>query len=1211
MKKSTRKRASMLIVSLGVLTLLSVMAVTFAMLMMLEQTAAKNYVDGVRSNFLATSGKEAAVIFLKKSISDPNVLMNQNLKLRFPWIYNLGDYSVPLKQALMNANPAATVSYYGSLGNTYEKGRDQFGVKIIDTSSQFNLNNRFRVTTGVGGKILDPIYTRVLANLGEAISKTQGIANPINTQTAELILDYRGQLENQEYATKDQLMDILGENRYLQVKDYVTTRSWIDEKAVIASEESGGSQPNTSIGGLSSVNYQLSRRSPINLNTASKEVIMALIKDLGGRTVYTYNDINIETPTNKQLIDSQSTKWQISAAAGQKYEEKQNLVSSLYVWIEPFIFQEAQAIATNLVEYREKSGAYDNFQEFYTVIDLMFAGKLGKDIFTNYWNRVKGLVIKRISEECSDSGNIRNPFTAKGMDSVLENIYRKGAADCIKANFNPNACVSFFNPNSGAAKIVDKANLLYMPPGKQNSSYLMMEVRQTLDFCFNPMGIFEITSLGQVKSKDRIEAEATIRTIIWIYDAIRHTTQADFESNSDIFNATQRADIATYPEPSFNWEVTSTLVYKGLNKGGIPSGANQLDADKAVMDGRVELADASDTSGRGKTNASLYVRWNTKENGKSWSQENAGYSNYFGETNRNRDDRWAYAYENSPSQPPSLIRENTPVQRGGNLMPDGLYNTKFRSLTSYSGLGGGYQPRYVWYRSGYYDPTPTLPYEPGNKAVEQGEYSPDKFGGMEPNVDYYGGVIEFWYKPDKDWQQWFYSKGQGEAPLTYSNSYHNQGSSDLFMGFVFLSHLRTKAAADSAGKKTKSTGTQLFLYRTAFGDLRATRIYYEIIGEYPLAPGVTYPEEPLVIRRPLSEKVTKNVDKLGGDYKKYLGDGEAKGLKEYSKAYEMDPIDNGGTYEWPPKEIGAVTAGQLDNQIKRGRSDAIIHADRLRYIKAHEWHHFALKWDDSNSSSGRLEIKIDNQPYLTSILLPRTNEKEFEGTFSKLNEVPGENRDNIYIGSIFRKQLFVQSGVFKFTTSNNVIQEVCHGTIDDFYYFPLAMAGGAGIPKRYENSGIYTNAFSLQDKFSGGIQQLQLGAINWTAYLPEYWHSTTKHRVFPQMKLRLWLSQYDAANRKLIGMRPVLLPPGKDVFNNLPSDAGSYYQNGLLGLVDPKTGKSYTAGPNDWLVYQVELISGSPSGLPVRNVVSPSLDDISLTFFLPQPRTLLETFVIK
>ena len=51
-------RGSMLIVAIGILTLLSVLALTFVSIMKLERSASTNYVDGVRARLIAEGGLE-------------------------------------------------------------------------------------------------------------------------------------------------------------------------------------------------------------------------------------------------------------------------------------------------------------------------------------------------------------------------------------------------------------------------------------------------------------------------------------------------------------------------------------------------------------------------------------------------------------------------------------------------------------------------------------------------------------------------------------------------------------------------------------------------------------------------------------------------------------------------------------------------------------------------------------------------------------------------------------------------------------------------------------------------------------------------------------------------------------------------------------------------------------------------------------------------
>jgi Tfp pilus assembly protein PilX len=86
---SRRKmRGSMLIVAMGILTLMSIMAITFARLMKLESAASTNYLNMIRAKLLAESGLERAKVSLRSvasansydSINDPWVFKDENGK---------------------------------------------------------------------------------------------------------------------------------------------------------------------------------------------------------------------------------------------------------------------------------------------------------------------------------------------------------------------------------------------------------------------------------------------------------------------------------------------------------------------------------------------------------------------------------------------------------------------------------------------------------------------------------------------------------------------------------------------------------------------------------------------------------------------------------------------------------------------------------------------------------------------------------------------------------------------------------------------------------------------------------------------------------------------------------------------------------------------------------------------------------------------------
>jgi hypothetical protein len=96
-------------------------------------------------------------------------------------------------------------------------------------------------------------------------------------------------------------------------------------------------------------------------------------------------------------------------------------------------------------------------------------------------------------------------------------IASRAAGDVLKANFNPNLHLNELNPDRALFLHVDKTDLLV------NSA----------EFCFGPMGRFEIRSAGHVvDDARRTIARAEVRTVIRLFDALRLSTQRDFHAGA-------------------------------------------------------------------------------------------------------------------------------------------------------------------------------------------------------------------------------------------------------------------------------------------------------------------------------------------------------------------------------------------------------------------------------------------------------------------------------------------------------------------------------------------------------------------------------------------------------------------------------------------------------------------------------------------------------
>lgn len=316
------ERGSMLIVALGILALLSVLALTFVKLMNLERQATANYVDGVRSRMIAEGGLERALAQLKLTLSasafsDPSA----------SWVYAAGDPSLPLEEASSdpNADPRIKASFAGRLGVSYGAGLaakadedpwgDSYRIKVLDTQTQFNLNSHFDLKAastsapGTGDSFdTDPGYVRFLDALGQAIAELNPRANrrnpilharyPRATGTSarnaarggEAILRFRQSREGQQFRSKAELLEILdNEEDFLLLKDYITCYSWRDPKTVVAASTGDeGDVLNFRKKSWNQVKQANSkeRRSPVNINLASTEVLTATLAGIAGRARY-------------------------------------------------------------------------------------------------------------------------------------------------------------------------------------------------------------------------------------------------------------------------------------------------------------------------------------------------------------------------------------------------------------------------------------------------------------------------------------------------------------------------------------------------------------------------------------------------------------------------------------------------------------------------------------------------------------------------------------------------------------------------------------------------------------------------------------------------------------------------------------------------------------------------------------------------------------
>ncbi len=521
--KATRGAA--LIVVLGTLAVLALTAVTFTTLAGVERSVSRNYLDHVRARLLAQSGVETALARLRSDLD---------------------------RGALPETSAEAVTGAMGSA--TYAPGGDRFSVRVVDASSQINVND---------GAAWGPDHA-VSRNLRRLLNILGAQATVDVPFLGDKTLDGRPRTG---YASKLDLMRALSYDReaFGRVRDFVTVASWSDPNVALPvplSAETAGLYPaagappvtrrghqrnfrgepvrapllffdpdnpdpcHNAVWGRDSLNpgwIEIVSRSPVNVNAARREVLMALLTDLEG---FFLVERRREPPSLAPAAGSPCgspggayawTALRYTYDASGNEGDECGLLYRTWPLVGPGGRHAAGLPAERVVEEilacREGrpspgiagldyarvpfGGPFRTWAQFGLFTDeLARGGVLADPRAEFYWDW--------------DASGARRP----GSDVQLR-VAAQAIADVLKANFNPNLHLNEINPDRNLFAHVDKTDLL------ANST----------EFCFTPMGVFEIESEGRVvRPGDETTALARCGAVFRLYDARRETSQAQFSA---------------------------------------------------------------------------------------------------------------------------------------------------------------------------------------------------------------------------------------------------------------------------------------------------------------------------------------------------------------------------------------------------------------------------------------------------------------------------------------------------------------------------------------------------------------------------------------------------------------------------------------------------------------------------------------------------------
>lgn len=1148
-QRADRERGAMLIVALAVLALLSIIAVTFAALMRLERRATENFSNTIRAEMIAGSAESTLISMMRGGYywhGFTDVREGYS-----PWLYreDSGELAYGGVRSLDEVEPKDS-SLSGSMGSLRrgDPATGYFKTKVIDTSAQINING------------LQDNLAEMLDNLGLALRADPRYENnPMFSApneggrriTGESILRYRNTLEGNEFETKSQLRNIIGEVNYNQIADFITTKSWVDgstyrsgdgvARYTVAQDQSGSStfnDPNreglrTEVVGSARLSPE--PRAPININTAPRPVLIAVLMGLAGRRAFPLVQVNHDDIMGKNRSEIDLENGSLPPGSEELFLKP----APVWVYTKPFEIDNATRIADAIIARRKSSpfkvwsnalpgqsvGGFNEFVNslpegvFPAPTTITVVNPVDVRGSSRYRNAlISGSGDFQDSNQMFRKGHptVENSFRgAKGMSKSSQWAwYYDTVRGVLKANFNPNTRINKYNPNATAYAEVDKFGLVKLSGSGNNAAQSTPVPGHTTEFCFDTNGIFEITTVAEVALPnleqaltpgDRI-SKIKRRSIVKVFEVLRHTTQEDFEQPFRVgpfSSAISREFVSTFPDPM---SALHRELYYGSREDGRVELAGYLDALREEQTSNQRAQYYQGRSGfllhhgfRFRNDRSLsQLRQLTQRGGDRRGDEfikelNSVLDPEFvrGSSNlRKRYSRHNWGALDSEEEGASIddLVVDT-VASGSDLYPDGI-NT---SLQRRSALGQGF----LRFPASVYRATP------GDPGEMLGNYSNDT-----GNLPYYQGGVAFWIKPEFD------------------------GNDPVFSGLIGATQVQFKVGAANL---QDSEGSQFYVWKNTKGQLRISRLYY---------------------------------------HQAFQKNNTALAVPIFPEA-EDDDVDD--------EEIEAV----LDDRKFYARSDVVVDISNWR---ANEWHHLAISYNDEIGGSNRIKVFVDFQD------VSAVSHNLGEGEFVALNVE--EPKDSLFVGGFYRDQAVEDEGLFKFGTNfsrNDGSQRAAsikrvqaNATIDEFVTFTGNYVGPFGAIGYFtDKRGRYTNRFEVP--FPEGIQRVKLRSITWTVLPPTRYNGQQVR--FPEQNVSFQVANLGTQGFTLQGLQDA----GGDARRNTSFAGNWLYAGG--GNREGKIGE---------LVYQVAMRGALGSGdFGARVVASPVLEDVTLTYYLPSAQTLL------
>ncbi len=1180
--------------------------------MRLERRATENYIESRSMDFLLDSALNRVVAQLQGSKNFRSYSVYRDT----PWLFRLRDEDTLGHGRADIKDPR--VSSWAMFAR--RSGTEQwFSTKVLDCTSQINLNGR------------QDTLARMLENLGEAIKRSERLKrdgnptfNPLytgpresgNRVTGAQIIQLRRRLPGGRFTSKTQLKQLIGPENYRLIRDFVTCFGW--EDPYTQRPDDGNFEVPELVGGGGALGgagtagqrqpaasdkprVSTEPRYPINVNTAPREVLIATIWGLAGRRVFPFSFIGGSAggaAATMSSIDANATILGQRHALGEE-EVGSVLPRAIFVYSPRFEYATAEKLADRIISerkirpfiaWRTNDAGKPGFEDFIDGLEQSFfppwqnALVIDPDQPAN--RQIRRLVmfgsqtspVTRRWVRGTAIGSVRSIYRSLGRafhDSYA--WYYEMIKAVVKANFNPNTRINRYNPNQPAFIESDKSDLVWA----QDQFNLLKGY--TTEYCFDTNGYYEISTVGQIGPiEERVGGGGTtvvsgssrarrgrtgldmlppferpferqLRTVVQVFNVLRHTNQFHFEKTFQSAPGSKSSEnnrnyVVTWPDPM---EALTELVSGG-----------------SVRDGRVELAgllDGRRLDGQYQQRQQLYnnpvltfAQGFDARSAQSLSRIRRirqGRGNALG-------DEFSDAVKDALDAPYSRLgrtkfyRRKQLVEMSVFTNPSASYLDPFvnREQIGTDIFPDGFHSSIL--RSTHIG-SRVLAY-PARQRLDQGreESAAVRVGAsglgsrgqnLLGNVPYYRGGIGFWVKFDFD------------------------GDDPVFSGLVGCTQV-IKEVSPNASDYTGSEGSQFFVFKNSRGELRIVRMYYH----------------------------QAYIHSTGGG-----GGGGESG----EPLYPVVEASAGGT-----ADDRNPILDYLDPEKLVSRTDLLVN---ISHFRAHEWHHIGIDWDDRNPRQGlRLfldftEIKQGGGP----IFPQAPSLVGSASTWVRLNE--RQPKDSLTIGGIIREQGESNFGIFKWFTNTTsagggtggitaVAREVkrlmANATIDEFVAFDGKFPSvrtyyGNTAPGYFTNQqGEYANLFEIP--LPPHVDSVVLRSLDWTSYYPTTYTDSTPNSIPARVR------QTDP-----IQCEAHFIAPGRGTLPGAFSEPWRV-QEPVNRIAGRKAGRRQSGlkGNNAQLAYVFRMRAGqgSTGNTSGGNVATPVIDDVTLTYFLPNPRILLQ-----